>query len=829
MPGPLDGVRVLEVCGPIGHYAGRLLADLGADVIKIEPPAGDPGRAYPPLLEGVPAIEASLPFILLNANKRGVTLDLAAATGRDEFLRLLASADVLIDDWRPSEQAHLRLTDDVLEAANASLIRASVTGWGLTGPRVEWAYADIVGCAMSGVMRLAGFPDGPPEQLPDSQGYHGASIVATAGITAALLHRDRTGEGQRVEVSMQEALSMAQETAMMTADILGTNRERTGASSALGIDLPGFGLHEAADGFVYLMAMGTAGSGFQGLLALMAEEGMAGDLLEEPYTSFIATSLNRNVLIELLADEERRAEVEATTAHINATVRAFVAARSKRWLYENGQQRRVLVGMISTPADIAQSTQLEARDWWLNLDDPVRGKRLRYPGFPWQLQGTPASLRRPAPALGEHNAEVLSEPAPQAVTRPAPRPSAAGTRPLDGVHVLDLTWFGAGPIATRALANLGADVIRVETAKRPDGLRVAQPRPPGTTSLNLSGYYNNFNAEKRSITIDLTTERGHELGLELVRWADMFMTNMTNRAVSKIGMDWSTIERANPSIIALYQPMQGLTGPHAEFQGFGAVLSTICGVNYLGGFEGNAPVGVGSNYPDYVVNPIHGAAVLMAALHHRNRTGEGQLIDMSQLESSTAAMSGPLFATMNSDYHYQRPGNRALYAAPHGVFPVRGADEWIAIACLDDGQWQALAEVCGHEEWARDPRFVTLEARKVNEDALEALLASWTETQDGSETMARLQAAGVAAGVAQRASAVLSDPHIADRGYFVYLDHAEAGRRAYDGAPYRLSRTPAELRRAAPLIGEHTHEIATGLLGLTDDEVATLVAEGVLV
>ncbi len=834
MTGALDGIRVIEACGPIGHYAGRLLADLGADVIKVEPPEGDPARKHPPFLAGVEAPEGSLPFLLLNANKRSVRLDLANSEDRERFLALLATADVLIDDWQANDQAALGLEDGVLEAANPTLIRASITGWGLSGPRAEWAYADIVACAMSGVMRLAGFPDGPPEQLPDSQGYHCASIVATTGITAALVHRDATGEGQRVEVSMQEALSMAQETAMMAADILGTNRERAGTRSALGIDMPGVGLHQTADGYVYMMAAGTAGSGFDGLLGFMEAHDAVEDLRDEPHASFIATLMNRNYLVEAFADPERRDEVQAELSHIDGVVRRFIAAHPKRSLYEEGQQRRVLIGMVSTPQDIASSPQLAARGWWSDIEDAGRGRTLRYPGAPWLLHGTPATLRRPAPLLGEHNAEVLADlPARAPAPAPAARPTASnghanGRRPLDGIKVLDLTWFGAGPIATRGLANLGADVIRVETAKRPDGLRVAQPRPPGTTSLNVSGYYNNFNAEKRSVTIDLTTERGHELGLELVRWADIMMTNMTNRAVAKIGMDWATVQRVNPSIIAMYQPMQGMTGPHAEFQGFGAILSTICGVNYLAGFEKNPPVGVGTNYPDYVVNPMHGATALMAALHHRHRTGEGQLIDMSQLESSTAAMSGPLFAQMNAGLEHERRGNRVTYAAPHGVYPVRGDDEWIAIACLDDTQWQNLAQACSHEEWARDARFATLESRKANEDALDALLAEYTKQQDGTGLMERLQAAGVPSGLAQRASEVLADPHLVERGYFVYLDQVEAGRRAYDGPPFRLSKTPPELRRAAPLLGEHTFEVATEVLGLGADEVATLVAEGVL-
>ncbi|MPZ99824.1 MAG: CoA transferase [Dehalococcoidia bacterium] len=408
----------------------------------------------------------------------------------------------------------------------------------------------------------------------------------------------------------------------------------------------------------------------------------------------------------------------------------------------------------------------------------------------------------------------------------------ARPRPLDGVKLLDLTWFGAGPIATRAIANLGADVIRVETEKRPDGLRITGPRPVGSTSLNVSGYYNNFNSEKRSITLDLTTERGHELGLELVRWADLFMTNMTNRAVRQIGMTWDIVQKANPRIVAMYQPMQGLTGPHTEFVGFGAVLSAVCGVNYLSGYAENRPIGVGSNYPDYVVNPIHASIALMAALRHQRRTGEGQLIDMSQLESSVAALGGPIFAWDNGRIEYQRRGNRSAYAAPHGAYRVQDtperSDRWLVLACLEEAQWSAFASAAGHPEWAGDERFRSLEARQANEDALDALIAEWAAMQDGAAAMERLQAAGVPAGLVQRASEVLADPHMAERGYFAYPEHAEAGRRAYDGPGFRLSKTPHEVRGPAPLLGEHTLEIATEVLHLTPDEIGTLVAEQVL-
>ena len=406
------------------------------------------------------------------------------------------------------------------------------------------------------------------------------------------------------------------------------------------------------------------------------------------------------------------------------------------------------------------------------------------------------------------------------------------SRPLDGLKVCDATWYGAGPIATRALANLGADVIRIETEKRPDGLRIAQPKPDGEESLNQSGYYNNFNAEKRSITIDLTTERGHELGIELVKWADVFATNMTARAIRQIGLTWENVQEANPEIIGLYEPMQGLTGPHSEFQGFGALLSAICGVNYLAGKEDEPPIGVGTNYTDYVINPIHAAVAVMAAVRHKRRTGEGQLIDMSQLESSVSGMAGALFAWDNGQVRYERLGNRVPYAAPHGAYLANEIgdrpDHWVAIACMTDFQWATLSTVMERPELAQDMRFATLQERKKNEIELDDIIGEWVSGFKAPDVMNKLQAASVPAGMVQKASEVLQDPHLAAREFYAYPDHSEAGKRAYDGPGFRLSETPHEIRGAAPLLGEHTWEICSEVLGMDSGEIGQLMAEQVL-
>ena len=404
-------------------------------------------------------------------------------------------------------------------------------------------------------------------------------------------------------------------------------------------------------------------------------------------------------------------------------------------------------------------------------------------------------------------------------------------KPLTGLNVLDMSWFGAGPIAGRALANAGARVIKLETEKRIDGLRAMAPRPKGARGYNLSGYFNNYNSDKESVTIDLTTEKGYGLGLKLIQWADVMLTNMTNRATDQIKVDWETIKKVNPKIVAAYMPMMGATGPYKDFQGFGAMLTAICGMNYLSGFEKNRPVGVGTNYPDYVVNPMHAYIAILSALRIAKKTNQGQKIELSQNESSIASMSLPLFAYDNAKIKHKRLGNRVNFAAPHGVYKCKnddnGHEKWIAIACIDESHWQALTTIIKNDQLSKK-EFNNLEARKNAEDQIDKIITEWTSQLDSLQAQSILQDAKIPAGIVQNAQEVVEDPHINQRDYFVKLDHAEAGTRLYDGTGWKMSQTPMEMKKAAPLLGEHTFDICTTILELPPEEIAELVAEQVL-
>lgn len=411
--------------------------------------------------------------------------------------------------------------------------------------------------------------------------------------------------------------------------------------------------------------------------------------------------------------------------------------------------------------------------------------------------------------------------------------------PLDGIRVGDFSWFGAGPIAGQTLATFGAEVIRVESEAKMDGLRLGQPVPlneDGTpkSGYNMSGYYNNFNAGKLSLQLNLNTEKGQEVAYRLIEKCDMFLTNFTPRVVKKWNLEWPQLQAINPRLIAAYQPMQGLEGPHRDFLGFGAVLTPVTGFTALSGFPERGPIGVGTNYPDYVINPGHTVVAMLAALRHRNRTGEGQLVELPQVESVVNVLGTAVADYLATGHVQVQEGNRSPIMAPHGAFrcaddpeSIGSEDRWVVIALRSDALWQAVVDTIGGG--TADSKFATFEGRKANEDELEQLITTWTHGRRAEDVMAALQARGVPCGVVQTAQDMLDrDMHIKERGYYRYLDHADTGRSAYDGPAMVLSATPGELAAPAPLFGNDTMDVCERIIGLTADEVADLIVQGVL-
>ena len=416
------------------------------------------------------------------------------------------------------------------------------------------------------------------------------------------------------------------------------------------------------------------------------------------------------------------------------------------------------------------------------------------------------------------------------------------TRPLEGVRVADFSWFGAGPIAGRTLADFGAEVIRIESEARVDGLRLGQPQKPGKSGYNVCAYFNNYNAGKASLLLNMAAAGGRAVALRLIERSDIFLSNLTPRVIERWGLTYEELCSVNPAIIAAYQPMQGTFGPHRDFLGFGAVLTPVTGISHLSGEPQRKPVGVGTNYPDYAVNPGHTVIAILAALRQRRRSGRGQRIELAQLESVAATMGPALLDYSANGRDQTRKGNASSWMAPHGIYRCRDAargaplpdgsqtrQRWIAIAIRSSAEWAALCAQAGGASFASDERFATLLGRREHEDALNAAISEWTSAQQADRLAEALQAAKIPAGLVQDAEDVCDhDQHLAQRGFYAYIDHPETGRSLYDGPIVKLHATPGELSAPAPLFGEHTYAVATEVLGYSPDQVAELTAQGVL-
>ncbi len=403
----LEGVRVVEFTDEPGSYCGKLLADLGAEVIKVEPPRGGFQRNAGPFVtghEGEP--DASLAFWAHNTSKKSVVLDLETDAGRTAARKLALSADIVIEDNPVGFLAERGLGYDQLHKEKPALVYTSVTGFGQTGPHAGWLYSDIVGQAAGGLMTLAGEMADPPNMIYGHQADISASIHAAQGTMIALLHAEASGQGQRVDVSAQEACSMSQETAMQTWDFQKRNRVRTGELGAIPLRLPGAGTLKAKDGYILLFIIAPAGEDLPALIDWMREEGKQEDLDEEPYRE-ILSSMNMAFLTQVMSDPARAAEVIGRLPHINEVIARFFAEKTAKEAYEEGQRRRLLIGIVSKPSDLAENTQLRARNWYVTFPDTIAGRPVEFPGPPYRLSETPAAVVRP-PRLGEHTEAVLA-------------------------------------------------------------------------------------------------------------------------------------------------------------------------------------------------------------------------------------------------------------------------------------------------------------------------------------------------------------------------------------------------------------------------------------
>jgi crotonobetainyl-CoA:carnitine CoA-transferase CaiB-like acyl-CoA transferase len=809
---PLRGVRVIDLATDRAELTGRILADLGAEVIKVEPPDGAPARRLPPFVEGGENDpDGSLYWAAVALGKRSAVLDLNVSGDRERLLALIDGADVLVESFDPETLDALGFGYDTLRQRNPALIYVSVTPFGQTGPHAHTPATDLTLEAAGGLLGLQGDADRPPVPVGYPQASFHAGAQAAADTVIALNERARSGLGQHLDVSMQAAMVWTLMNATGFPPNTGGDPPRTGERrTEPPIEpVPGVRLQNVwpcADGYVQCqLGLGSLGGRtFQRLMRRLEDAGeLDPDLHGLEWAQFgVAVEEGR-----LCAEQVQRAMAAAAAAFTR---------RTKRELLDWAVADDLLLAPISTMADILTDPQLAAREYW----ETVGGRR--HPGAFAKLSRTPIRLGSPAPALGEDQA-LLDCPRPRAASQPAARAREAA---FAGLKVADFAWVGVGPITSKAFADHGATVVHVESTARPDVLRNGPPFKDGVAGIDRSQFMANFNSSKLGLALDLGTERGRALARRLIDWADVVVESFTPGTMARWGLDYASLRDERPDLIMLSTCLRGQTGPERAVAGFGSQGAAFAGLHGITGWPDRPPCGPWGAYTDFIA-PRYAVSALASAIYERRRSGLGQYIDLSQVEAA-AHFVEPLLLDAAVNGRVAGPaGHDSARACPHGVYPTDGVERYIAIAVETAAQWHALRSIAPLGGFA-DPALDTLDARRRCRDQIDAALRAWTRGQEPWNLARRLQEAGVPAFVVQRPSDLYHDPQLAHRGFFVTLEHSVMGPTPYDGPVTHFSETPALLRRAAPCLGEHTTEVLTGLLGLTPAEVAEHAAAGAL-
>lgn len=799
--------------------AGALLADLGADVVLVEPPSGSAARSVGPFVagrEGDP--EASLWFWSYNRGKRSVALDLDDPRDQQRLRDLAASADVLIESDAPGAMAARGLGAEDLAEVNPGLVYTSISAFGQTGPKAGWAATDSIISAAGQLSNVVGDEDRPPLRIPLDQCFLHASAEAAVGSLIALRERKRSGQGQHIDVSAQQAVTQATQSATLCHLYNSPELLRMSGGARLGpfrvrLRSP------AADGYVSVTILFGESIGPFGarLFEWMHSEGGCADSdLEIDWINFVEGVITGRIPP---TEYERIQQVAAD----------FTATRTKAELLEVALDKRLLIVPISTVADLVESPQYSERDFWRDI--PTGGlDSLRYPGPLAKFSETPLDISAPPPSIGEHTDEVLAEVgAAASVPVSEARVSAAGSShrdpslPLADVKILDFMWVMAGPGSTRVLADWGATVVRVESSHKVEAARTIQPFLNDEAGADNGGLYQNMNAGKLGITIDISKPESRDLLLDLVRWADVVCESFSPHALQDIGLSYEDLRAVKPDIIMASSCLFGQSGPLSSLAGFGTMGAAMSGFYEMTGWSDRDPAGVFGAYTDYV-SPKFLSAALLAALDHRDRTGEGQYIDLSQAEASMTFLAPAVLDYEVNSHLPDKLGNDHPVMSPHGVFASAGEDRWIAVACDNDDQWRALCGVVGADALGG----LGVDERRERADEIAELITAWTSQRDGVEAHDELQAAGVPAHAIADSAMMADDPQLEHRSHFRNVTHGTNGTMWVEGTRFVMSRSSDGISHGGPTYGEHTFEVLEQLLGYDPDRIAELAVAGVL-
>ncbi|WP_374414478.1 CoA transferase [Novosphingobium colocasiae] len=815
--GFLNSYRVLDLCNHRGLLAGHMLAQLGADVVQVEPEGGNTARRLAPFAPDWPEGEQSLFWATYAAGKRSIVAD----PGGDQALwdRLLQSADILIESYSPAEGRPSWLDPAPLGERHPHLIHVSITPFGLEGPKHDWPDSEITLWAAGGPLWLTRGHDDRPLRISVPQAYLHAGATAVSAALIALADRASTGLGQHVDLAVVQTLPQCTLGAALAEGVGHADfvpRRKAGDEHV--VDLSGSGSitrkskWTVSDGLAEMhLGIGpAAGPASNKLMTWMRDEGW----FHPVFSNWDWSRLHEKII----AGDVSEADLDA----VRAWVQSFLATRHKDELVGVAMDRGVRIAPILTVADLAASAQFAARDSIETIYGPFGPYKM--PGA--FARGCPEGfvLRRPAPQLGEHDAEVRDEwlagrrsPLSRAAAR------VAGGRPLEELRVLDLAWVVAGPLIGRALADFGATVVRVESSRRVETARVMGPFPGGRYDVQQSALFETCNAGKLGLSLDLSKDAARDVVRDLVGWADVLVESFTPGQMAKWNLSYEELRALNPGLVMVSTSLSGQDGPDARYSGYGNHGAALSGFQYIVGAPDGPLVGPYGPYTDFVA-PRFGLATLLAALDYRRSTGKGCYLDISQVEAGVQFLAPQIAAFSVTGEIQGAVGNRDALMAPHGVFRAAGDDQWIALAVENDGQWRDLARLMGGADLEQDQRFATALSRLNHVEELEAIVEAWTACRDVQWLEETLRRRGIPAHRVQSIYGMGVDPQMQARGHLVRIAHPLSGNAMIEAAPFRLSRTPARYDVCAPPYGRDNDRVLRGILGYGEDRLGALAA-----
>jgi crotonobetainyl-CoA:carnitine CoA-transferase CaiB-like acyl-CoA transferase len=795
MRAPLQDLRVVEIAGDIaGPYCGKLLAGLGAEVYKIEPPSGDPLRAWGPFPGGVSQPERSGLFAYLNAGKQGGTLDLEDASDLATARSLVARADVLIDGVPPGTLDRWGLDIHTLKAIRPGLVVVRISNFGQEGPWRDRAATPLTLQAASGWITSKD-PNRPPVQagvrIPE---YIGGAYAALAALTALRIRSTRSDRATEIDVSMLESILSTLPYPMLIFEKL----------SRLGIPpstraAPILGIVQAADGRIGINCL--TGQHWLDVCALLGLPEFA-----EHQAAVMMGGPER-------ADFFEKAE-------------PWLAERTVDEILDTCQAMRLPAAPVGDGATMLDFPQYTERGFF--VEGGADGWSFHQPGVPYRLSKTPVLPLRGAPTLGPAAEGPEAMPLSSSPARPDPVPpgSFPAESPFAGIKVLDLSTFWSGAYVTCYLGAFGADIVKVESIQRPDGHRYSGAFPfEGDDWYERSVIWQGTNLNKRDLTLDLGSERGRELARRLAAEADVVIENFSPRVVEEFGLDYASLARINPDVILVRMPGFGLEGPWRDYVGWALSFEQMSGMAAVTGYPDGPPCNL-QGPADPIVG-VHAGIALLAALEHRRRSGEGQQVEVAQIEVAACLTAEPVIEYSMNGAVPPREGNRQRGYA-QGVYPTGTDDAWVALSVRNDDDWSGLVDAMGRSELLADSRFASARARETAHDAFDEIVADWTRTKSADEIVDGLQARNIPAERLLTPDRMYDEPPLVARGFYEEHEHPVTGLNRYPGWPFRITPGPKHHHRwAPPTLGQHNDEILRRL-GLSDADLAALRQEQVI-